>query len=74
MTSPSGMIGMEERGSDGSYSSSSVSSSSAEGPESLEGRGVEPRLTDTRPVPFVKAQSYFYALFHGGYDSAYECV
>lgn len=73
MTSASGMIGMEERGSDGSYSSSS-SSSSDEGPESLEGQGVESRLTDTRPVPFVEARSYFYALFHGGYDSAYECV
>ncbi|KAA8592892.1 hypothetical protein FQN60_018347, partial [Etheostoma spectabile] len=35
MTSLSGMIGMEERSSDGSYSSSSVSSSLAEGPEAL---------------------------------------
>ena len=54
MTSNSGMIGTEERGSDGLYSSSSSSSSSAEGPESLEGQGIEPRLTDTRPVPLFK--------------------
>ncbi|KAM7416509.1 hypothetical protein PAMA_018524 [Pampus argenteus] len=49
MTSAPGMIGMEERGSDGSYSSSS-SSFSAEGPESFEGQGVEPRLGNTRPL------------------------
>lgn len=51
MTSGSGMIGMEERGSDGSYSSASSSSSSAVGPGNLEGQGAEPRLSDTRPVP-----------------------
>lgn len=74
MTSASGMIGMEGRGSDGSYSSSSSSSSSAEGLESLEGQSVEPRLTDTRPAPLLKHSLIFCALFHGGYDSAYECV
>lgn len=65
---------MKERGSDGSYASSTSSSSSAEGPESLEGQGVEPTLSDTGPVPLLTHRLMFYALFHSGYDSAYECV
>lgn len=59
MTSTSGMIGMEERGSDGLCSFSSSSSSSAEGPESLEGQDIEPRLTNTRPVPLLKHSLIF---------------
>lgn len=55
-------------------SSSSPSSSSDKGPKSLEGQGVEPRLIDTRLHSFVRAEAYLYALLHGGYDSAYECV
>lgn len=38
----SGMIGKEERGSDGSRSLSSSSSPPVEGPESLQGQGFEP--------------------------------
>ncbi len=59
MTSASGMIGKEERGSDGSCSSSSSSSFSAEGPESRQGQGAELRLTDTGPVPLLKSSLIF---------------
>lgn len=59
MTSAPGMIGMEERGSDGSYSSSSSFCSLAEGPESVKGQGVEPRLSDTRPIPLLKHSLIF---------------
>lgn len=38
----SGMIGKEERGSDGFWSSYSSSSPPVEGPESLQGQGFEP--------------------------------
>lgn len=63
MTSGSWMIGMEERGSDGSYSSASSSFSLAAGSENLEGQGAEPRLTDTRPAPLLKRSLIFYAFF-----------
>lgn len=55
MTSTSGMIGMKERDSDGSHSSSS----SDEGPECVEGQRIEPRLTDIRPVPLPKHRLIF---------------
>lgn len=74
MTSAPGMIGMKESGSDGSYSSSASSLSPVEGPESLEGHGVEPRLSHTGPVPLLKHRLIIYALFRAGYDSTYECA
>lgn len=51
MTSGSSMIGMDERDSDGLYSSASSSFSLAEGLENLEGQGAEPRLRDSGLVP-----------------------
>lgn len=64
VTSASGMIGMDERDSDGSHSSSSSSPSSHEGPECLEGQDVEPRLTETRAtIPLLQQSLIFYALF-----------
>ncbi|TKS78872.1 Multiple C2 and transmembrane domain-containing protein 1 [Collichthys lucidus] len=43
-----------------------------QGPRILQGQGVEPRLIDTDLL--LKSSLIFYALFHGSYDSAYECV
>lgn len=63
MTSAPGMIGMKERDSDGSYSSSSTSSSSAEGPERLEGQDFEPRLCATKPVALSKHSLIFTLCF-----------
>ncbi|TKS78890.1 Multiple C2 and transmembrane domain-containing protein 1 [Collichthys lucidus] len=44
----------------------------SQGPRILQGQGVEPRLIDTDLL--LKSSLIFYALFHGSYDSAYECV
>lgn len=60
MTSAPGMIGMEERGSDGLHSSSSSSPSSAADPrKAWRGQGVEPTLTNTRPAPLLKRSLIF---------------
>lgn len=67
----SGMIGKEERGSDGSRSLSSSSSPPVEGPESLQGQGFEP--SSPTPGLYLCLDWLVFFMFHESYDPAYEC-